>query len=165
MARITMFEARTCLVSQMRAQCDRYGDAARPDGNRKGQGLKGMLQGIFEGSRSFLCRGRGDLLVEQTPASRRQEQPAGDLNDRQADAKKGQDFASEQERHGQQSESVCRYFPCQHLLSRLRVVPRQAQEDWSISNWVDHREQCGKHHCKYLDKVDWIHPSAPAESS
>src|SRR5271166_4619231 len=97
MPRIAVLEARTCLVSQMRPKRNRNGNAARAYGDGQSQRIKRMLQGIFEGSRSLLCRRRSDLLVKQTPARRRHDQPAGDLDDRQSDAEKREDFASEQE--------------------------------------------------------------------
>jgi hypothetical protein len=53
MARIAVFKPWTCLVSQVGAKCDRDGDAARAYGDGKRQGIKGMLQGVFERVRSL----------------------------------------------------------------------------------------------------------------
>src|SRR5271167_4674003 len=84
---IPVFKARTCLMSQVRSKRNRNGDAARAYGDGQSQRIKRMLQGIFKGSRSLLCRRRSDLLVKQTPARRRHDQPAGDLDDGQVTPK------------------------------------------------------------------------------
>src|SRR5271169_6392088 len=44
-------------------------------------------------------------------------------------------------------------------------MPRQAQEDRSITDGIDHGEQCGKRYRKYLDEIDWIHRFTPPVSS
>jgi hypothetical protein len=59
MARMAVFKARACLVSQVGAKCDRDGDAARAYGDGKRQGIKGMLQGVFERFRRLLFREAG----------------------------------------------------------------------------------------------------------
>lgn len=65
-----------------------------------------MLQSVFERIRSLLSGRCSDLLIEQTPTRRRYDQPTRNLDDRKRDTEKREDFTSEQERHGEQSESV-----------------------------------------------------------
>jgi hypothetical protein len=97
------------------------------------------------------------LLIEQIPARGSNDEPARDLDDNQTDAKKRKDFAAEQERDGQQGESVGRYLARQDLLGRLRVLPGQAQENWGVPDGVYHREQRYKRGRQYLNKVGWVH--------
>jgi hypothetical protein len=117
-------------------------DCSRSNGERHGQWVKSIAIRSLRGLGSALIP---QLLsaLEERPPKRSQHHTAGNGQDRQCYAKKLQHIRTDKQRTEQQEESIYRHPEGKRMALPLSVVSRQGEENWSVADRVNNREQAG----------------------